>query len=78
MTKKRAQARKVLAEALGIGTDELANNASPESQAGWDSLAHMRLVLAVETSRGRELKGSEILALTSLEGIQHALRAAPS
>ncbi len=78
MTKKRAKARKVLAEALGIGTDEVSENASPESQAGWDSLAHMRLVLAVETSRGRELKGREILALTSLEGIQDALQTARS
>jgi acyl carrier protein len=64
----------VLAEALGLHPGAIASDAKPGSQQGWDSLAHMKLVLAIETARGHRLTSSEILALTSLDGINQALQ----
>lgn len=74
MNQNRCRAREMLAEVLGIHPTAVANDARPGFQEGWDSLAHMKLVLAIEAVRGQKLNSREILALTSLEGIELALQ----
>ena len=62
-------ARALLATALDCPQEAV----PPESAIGtlpqWDSLAHIKIVLAVEERLGRSLTTDEILSITSLEAI---------
>lgn len=60
------QARRLLAEVLGVDAGALDETASAETLEAWDSLAHMRLVLRLEEELGRQLTADEILEATSL------------
>ncbi|MEM9288357.1 MAG: acyl carrier protein [Pseudomonadota bacterium] len=43
----------------------------------WDSLAHIRLVLAVEAHVGRQLTPDEIVSIVSLSDVHVLLTGAP-
>lgn len=60
----------LLAEALFLSPEALPDTATPNTTPGWDSLAHMRLVLAIERELGRRLETLEVLSLTSLTAIE--------
>jgi acyl carrier protein len=66
-------ARQLLADALGCAEADI----GPESAIGtlplWDSLAHIKVVLAVEERLARTLSTDEILAVTSLAAIEQVL-----
>lgn len=66
-------ARAVLAEAIGCSPADLPAGADIVSTPGWDSIAHMRLVLAIEARRGERLDPAAILEATSLEAIARLL-----
>ncbi|NBC14313.1 MAG: GNAT family N-acetyltransferase [Gammaproteobacteria bacterium] len=64
-----ADARRLLADALGIPLAELPGDATLGQPKAWDSLGHMRLMLALEERLGRALHPSVIAALASIEDI---------
>jgi acyl carrier protein len=66
---KTERAREMLAECLGLPIGEIGADARLGSPAAWDSLAHVRIVLALEAECGRELSAQEILGLTSLKAL---------
>lgn len=63
------QARRLLAEALEVAADALPDDASVSSTEAWDSLAHIRVIAAIEAHLGSELDTMEILEIEHLSDI---------
>jgi acyl carrier protein len=66
--------RQVLSDVLGVPGDALGPGTSMKTLPVWDSLRHMKIVLALEAEFDHQFDESEIAAITSFEGILSALR----
>ena len=66
----------LLATATGRAEADLPQDAAIGTVEGWDSLAHMRLIAALETRLARPLTTEEALSVQDLASIQ-ALLAPP-
>jgi acyl carrier protein len=64
-----AEARRLLAEALAVCERDLPPDPRIGTVEQWDSLAHARILLAVEERMGRELDAEETVAIESLQDI---------
>lgn len=62
--------RAVCASVFNVEPSRLADDASPESIAEWDSLNHLTLVLAVEAEFGVTFEADEISALNTFSRIR--------
>lgn len=62
-------ARGLLGQALEVGADSLPDDASMNSTEAWDSLAHVRVIAAIETHLGSELDTMEILEIEQISDI---------
>lgn len=73
MTDQRNQARTLLADAISADLALI----PPEARIGaferWDSLAHMRLILALEECIGRPLDPDEAVAIECLDDVARIL-----
>lgn len=67
------KARVMLAESLGVSPAVVPDDASMETFDRWDSLAHMRIILALEAALVRPLETEEMLAVIDLESLQRLL-----
>ena len=74
MSEAMNQARGLLARALEVGAESLADDASVSSTEAWDSLAHIRVIAAIETHLGNELDTMEILEIEQLSDIAAILQ----
>ena len=63
------RARMILAEATNVGPEELDENASMATLEEWDSLAHMRIILAVEEFLGRQIAPETLIEIASVKDI---------
>lgn len=63
-------ARELIADALGLPVEDIDRSTTLEATPEWDSLAHMRLALAIEAQIGRELSAEEILSIESLSDVE--------
>jgi acyl carrier protein len=68
------QIKEAVAEVFGVSPDEVTSEASRETIGGWDSVAHLRLILTIEDSYGFQFPTSEIPRLTSVALIQEAVQ----
>lgn len=68
-----ALARVIVATALGIPEEDLPADASIGGWAPWDSLAHMRIVLALEDDLGVALPMEQIIDIGGLADIERLL-----
>jgi len=68
------RAIEVLALALEVSPVEIPLDASIETYDRWDSLAHMRVVSAIEETLERSLETEEMLGVTDLAAIQKILQ----
>jgi len=68
-----SQARELLAQVLNISVDELEPDAAIDRTERWDSLAHLNLILALETHLGRPLDTTTMLEIESLTDIANLL-----
>jgi acyl carrier protein len=68
-------AKRLLAEATGAEPAFVPDDARIGSFERWDSLAHMRLVLALEQLVGRELDPDEVVEIESLDDVRAILEA---
>jgi acyl carrier protein len=75
MTMERA--RTLLATALEIDAGSLPPDASITTLEAWDSLAHLRLVQALEKELGCELPPEHIFGIASLDDIVAVLEGRP-
>ena len=62
-------ARQLLASALEMNLDEIPDDLMIGQWASWDSLAHMRLILALEEYMGISLPPAKIVAISSLKDV---------
>jgi acyl carrier protein len=68
-------ARRLLAEAVHAELAAVPEDARIGSFERWDSLAHLRLVLALEAQIGRELDAEEIVRIECLDDVRALLEA---
>ena len=62
-------ARALLAEAVGLPANAIADDATFDRVERWDSIAHLRLVLALEERIGRQVTAEETMELFTLRQI---------
>lgn len=67
------EARRLLAQALELDEVGIADDALLETLEGWDSIVHLRLVIAIETAIGAELPTEEILEIKALKDVARLL-----
>ena len=65
---------KIIAEALGLGSDSINDNASIYATPEWDSLTHMNIISDIESSFCIELTGDEIAEMQSYAAIKALLK----
>ena len=63
------KAKDLLAGATQRQPGEIPDNASVSSFDGWDSLSHMRLIMAMEEKMGRELPPEAVVDIASLADV---------
>ena len=68
-----ALAKELVASATGMDIPDVPDDASIDHWAPWDSLAHIRIILALETYLGRDLPIDQVLAMSKLADIEAAL-----
>jgi acyl carrier protein len=73
VTSQRDSARRVLATALDLAPDAVSVSARLGDPAAWDSLAHLRLILAIEAELGHELDPAQIVEIECLDDIASLL-----
>lgn len=66
-------ATELVSSALGIPAESVGSDTRLGRVPEWDSLAHMRLVLAVESKIGRQLTTEEILLIDSADAVANLL-----
>lgn len=72
------RARRLVAESLDRDLEEVSGDGTMESVPGWDSLGHVRIILALEASLGRALSGAEIASIGSLTDVAALLSTLPT
>jgi acyl carrier protein len=73
MSANIAVAKTLLAKALELPVESLPDNAGIDSMETWDSLAHVRVLSALEAALGRPMASDEIVAIVRLADIVAAL-----
>jgi acyl carrier protein len=71
-------AKQLLAEAIDADVAAVPDNAKIGLFERWDSLAHMRLVLAIEQRMQRQLDADEVVKIETVADIANLLQSAPS
>jgi acyl carrier protein len=69
MSMARAAAVALLADALGIDRSVVDADTAISTTLQWDSLAHMRLILALEERLGRRLDPESIVAIAGIQDV---------
>jgi acyl carrier protein len=67
-------ARQLLAEALALPEGDLPAQARIGAIEQWDSLAHTRILVAIEERLGKPLDAEEAIAIESLDDIAALLQ----
>jgi acyl carrier protein len=70
----RRRLREIAADVFGVPVDELPEDAGADTVAGWDSLHHLELMLAVEMAFGVQISSEAMPGLLSLDAIEEHLR----
>jgi acyl carrier protein len=59
----RQRVLKVVSQIMGVPVDQLADSSSPDTVERWDSLTHMKLVLALEEAFQVRFSDEQIMAM---------------
>jgi acyl carrier protein len=62
---RERQLRELVADVLALDPDSVGDDTSTDTVEGWDSLAHMNLILAIEQELGVTVPDEEAADLTS-------------
>jgi acyl carrier protein len=57
---------RIFSQIMGIPEDRISENSSPETIGAWDSLRHMRLVLALEEEFGVKFSDETIVGMLTV------------
>lgn len=64
----------VVSRVMDVPVTELNEDSSPDTVAGWDSLKHMNLVLALEEELGVQFSDTQIVEMNSIGLILEILK----
>ena len=67
------QLRDVIAVSLGVPSDKITETSAQGDLAAWDSLGHVRLMVALEEAFGVELEIEDFVKLASVPAIRDYL-----
>lgn len=76
MMQGQDSARALLADALSVDVGAVPSDARIGAFERWDSLGHVRLILALERRIGRQLDPDDAIRIESLDDIARLLTAA--
>ena len=62
--------KEVISNVLGIPTVEINNDSSPDNIEKWDSLSHLKLVMAIESEFNVELSPEDSMDMLSVKLIR--------
>lgn len=60
---------RIVAAIMGVPAGGVNQDSSPASLPPWDSLRHMKLILAIEEAFGLQLSDEEIVSMTDVRSI---------
>ncbi|MFN0264527.1 acyl carrier protein [Tepidamorphus sp. 3E244] len=66
-------ARALVADIFERPAAEIPDDLSIQSEPAWDSLNHVRIIMALEEHRGRPLESEVIASLSTLQAIARAV-----
>ncbi len=69
----RDEVREILAKVFRVPVPAVRDDASPDTIPGWDSLAHLQLIAALEQRFGARFQLREIQTMDSLPRIEAVL-----
>jgi acyl carrier protein len=69
-------AKSLLGEALGTQAAGIPDDAAIANTPGWDSIVHLRLILAIEAQLRRQLDSEEAVSIESLSDVVGILKGA--
>ena len=61
--------KEILALSLDLDVSEIQNNSDINNLPEWDSLSHIKIVMAIEAKLQRELTTDEIIAISDVYSI---------
>lgn len=70
MSTLSAEVRRVISDVLGVPAASLTESSSPESIESWDSVQHLSIVLALESSLGVQFAPEEIEKMRTVGEIE--------
>jgi acyl carrier protein len=59
----------IVARIMGVPVDAVNLESSPETLENWDSLRHMKLILAIEESLGVQFSDEDIVSIKSVQDL---------
>jgi len=65
---------KTIAEVLGVPSDSINDDSSPETIPTWDSLNHLNIVMALEFEYGISMEVEDVLEMHNVGLIRKTLR----
>jgi len=66
--------RHTIAESVGCSADDITVASTMRNTDGWDSLSHIRLIVAIEDAYGLKLDENDMIRMTSAKEIIEVLR----
>lgn len=69
----RERIRKIIANELDVPVETVASDSSADTFAAWDSLGHMKIILAIEEQFAIRFVTAEIAELNSIDKLVAAL-----
>jgi acyl carrier protein len=66
-------ARALVADALELPRADVADDSDVETLSAWDSLGHVKVILALETALGRTLSSGELAQIRSVADVGRLL-----
>ena len=63
------EARNIVAQALGLDVTLVTSEASMDSLDKWDSMGHLRLVMAIEERVQTELDPAEVVQIMTVQDV---------
>jgi acyl carrier protein len=66
-------ARRIIAEALSLPAEQVPDDGSMDTLPEWDSIGHVRIVLAVEAANGRPLPADAMLRAIDVASVADLL-----
>ena len=71
----RKKVFEIVARIMGVPVEAVSTESSSETLANWDSLRHMKLILAIEESLNIEFNDEDIVSIKNVQDLLSRLEA---